>query len=69
MRRAMSVRRWVRTPKGLLTIVLVILVAIAAPLLTPYDPTAQSLGSTEDKPLRAAIARSLELYAQIVETI
>lgn len=31
MRRAMSTRRWARTPKGLLTIVLVILVAIAAP--------------------------------------
>jgi Na+-translocating ferredoxin:NAD+ oxidoreductase RnfD subunit len=27
----MSVRRWVRTPKGLLTIVLVLLIAIAAP--------------------------------------
>ena len=27
----MSVRRWVRTPKGLLTILLVILVAVAAP--------------------------------------
>ena len=31
MSRAMSVRRWVRTPKGLLTILLVILVAVAAP--------------------------------------
>ena len=31
MNRAMSVRRWARTPKGLLTIVLVMLVAIAAP--------------------------------------
>src|SRR5829696_7987866 len=31
MSRAMSLRRWVRTPKGLLTIVLVMLVAIAAP--------------------------------------
>jgi Na+-translocating ferredoxin:NAD+ oxidoreductase RnfD subunit len=31
LNRAMSVRRWVQTPKGLLTIVLVILVAIAAP--------------------------------------
>lgn len=31
MHRAMSVRRWVQTPKGLLVIVLIALVAIAAP--------------------------------------
>src|SRR5436190_9859509 len=36
---------------GLVLLALVVLVAIAAPLLTPYDPIAQSLGEAFQPPL------------------
>ena len=66
LRRAARVRL---APFGAAVVLVALLVALAAPLLSPYDPLRQNLGNTLAKPGRAHLLGTEHIIAGLVPTL